>query len=333
MKIVHAPMEIGGQIGLFCKTLNEEGHQAVGFQFYRTFHGFTDHIVPTDQYELMSLFGELMDDFDLFHFHFTMSIVPGYGDLDLLAKAGKPMVMHHWGNDVRRSSIASLRNPYVVTGRSPKEEQIHERLSRVGAVIPVGIVQDYEVYDYVKPYYNEVHVLPLAVDLDRLRPAYPKEEEQCPLVVHAPTDPAFKGTAIVERIVGELQRECPLRYRRIERMRHAEAVALYREADIVIDQLLCGSYGLLSVEAMALGKPAVAFVRDDLLGTFPGGSPPICSANPDTLYDVLKTLLRSGSLRRQKGIEGRAYAEAHHDRRAVTRQLLRLYSRVAGMAR
>ncbi|MFC6227762.1 hypothetical protein ACFQI7_08045 [Paenibacillus allorhizosphaerae] len=220
MKIVHAPMEIGGQVGLICKTLNEAGHEAVGFQFYRTFHNFTDHIIPTDTYELMNMFGEMMDYFDLFHFHFTMSMVPGYGDLDMLARAGKPMVMHHWGNDVRRGSIASAYNPYVYTGNSPKEEQIHYQLSRVGSVIPVGIVQDYEVYDYVKPYYNEVHVIPLAVDVDRFQPAYPEEVEPCPLVIHAPTDPAFKGTAVVERIIEKLKRECPLRYRRIEKLKH-----------------------------------------------------------------------------------------------------------------
>ncbi|CAG7638289.1 glycosyltransferase [Paenibacillus allorhizosphaerae] len=98
----------------------------------------------------------------------------------------------------------------------------------------------------------------------------------------------------------------------------------------MIDQVLCGSYGLLSVEAMALGKPAVVFVRDDLLGTFAGGVPPVCNANPDTLYDVLRALLQSGSALRQKGMEGRAYVEAYHDRCAVVRQLLGLYSRVSG---
>lgn len=330
LKIVHAPMEIGGQVGLLCKALNGMGHQAVGFQFYRTFQSYTDHIIPTDKYELMKMFGEIMHYFDLFHFHYNMSIIPGYSDLDMLARSGKPMVMQHWGNDVRMGSIASAYNPYVYTGDSPKEEEIHNRLSQIGKLIPFGIVQDYEVHAYVKPYYKEVDVLPLAIDVSRFQPVYPKEEEACPLVIHAPTNPAFKGTVLVEQVIDKLKRECPLRYLRIEKQRHTDAIALYRQADIIIDQILCGSYGLLSVEAMALGKPTVVFVRDDLMGTFAQGIPPVCNANPDTLYDVLRVLLRSGSVRRQRGIEGRKYVEAYHDSGVVVKQLLALYSRVIG---
>lgn len=301
------------------------GHRATGFHTYRTFHNYADPVIATDPFELKNRFGDMMGYFDLFHFHFNKSILPGFGDLELLEREGKPTVMHHWGNDVRRGSIASRSNPYVFTGDSQKEEEIHKKLLRVGERVTTAIVQDYEVYASVQPYYRNVRILPLAIDVSRFNPAYPDATEKKPLVVHAPTNPAFKGTKIIEEAIDKLRRELPLRYTRIERKSHRDAIALYRQADIVIDQILCGSYGLLSVEAMALGKPVVVYVRDDLVSTFPGGGVPVCNANPDSLYDRLKALLQDGSLRHQLGKQGRDYVERHHDIRLVGRKLLDIY--------
>lgn len=327
MKIVHAPMEIGGQVGLFCKELGRFGHQAVGFNYFRTFQNYTENILLTDQYELMKNFGEALNYFDLFHFHFNMTMIPGMDDLKLISESAKPMVMHHWGNDVRMLSIASQHNPYVRIGNGPKENDVISKLARVGQFIPIGIVQDHEVYEYVKPYYKEVCILPLAINISLHPPYYPNEHEPCPLVIHAPTDPLFKGTEMVEETISKLKLEYPLRYVRVEKRKRDEALALYRQADLIVDQILCGSYGLFAVEAMALGKPVVAFIRDDLLDTFPPELP-LCNANPDSLYDVLKKLLVSAELRRRKGIEGRKYVEHYHDIRVIGPQLLSIYNRL-----
>ncbi|GIO43537.1 glycosyltransferase [Paenibacillus apis] len=327
MKIVHAPMEIGGQVGLFCKELGKFGHQAVGFNYFRAFQNYTENIMLTDQYELMKNFGEALNYFDLFHFHFNMTMIPGMDDLKLIQKAGKPIVMHHWGNDVRMLSMASLHNPYVRIVNAPKESDIKRRLSHVGEYVPIGIVQDHEVYEYVKPYYKEVCILPLAIDVVHSSPAYPDEHESCPLIIHAPTDPLFKGTERIEEAISKLKLEYPLRYIRVEKLAREEALALYRQADLIIDQILCGSYGLVAVEAMALGKPVVAFIREALIGTFPPELP-LCNASPDTLYDVLRTLITSGALRKRKGIEGRKFAEHYHDIRVVGCQLLSIYNRL-----
>lgn len=51
-------------------------------------------------------------------------------------------------------------------------------------------------------------------------------------------------------------------------MPHAEAQRWYLQADIIVDQVFCGTYGLLSVEAMAMGKPVVTYIRDDVKSFF-----------------------------------------------------------------
>ncbi len=49
----------------------------------------------------------------------------------------------------------------------------------------------------------------------------------------------------------------------VEGLHHDEAFERYREADIVVDQLNAGWYGLFAIECMALGKPVVTFLHDE----------------------------------------------------------------------
>ena len=142
--------------------------------------------------------------------------------------------------------------------------------------------------------------------------------------MHAPTNPDFKGTRPIEAALEALQGEYDFEYRRIEKMNHEEAIKLYRHADLIVDQILCGSYGLLSVESMALAKPVITYIRDDLLETFPPELP-IVSANPDTIKETIASLLEDASLRRELGLRGRAYVEKYHAKEVVTDQLERIY--------
>ncbi|WP_047151981.1 glycosyltransferase family 4 protein [Aneurinibacillus tyrosinisolvens] len=324
MKIIHGPIEIAGQMGILCGALKEMGHHAYGYNYFQTYLQYKENIINSDLFEIGKIAGDVINYFDIFHFHYASTFLPDYKDLELLARIGKPIIMHHWGNDVRKTSIALLNNSYVYTGDSPSEDEIDRKLTKIGKFASAAIVQDYEVLPYVAPYYKKVFVLPLALNLTRFIPAYPEPFNNVPLVIHAPTNPEFKGTAAVEKVIKELEKVATFQYKRIENMSHEEAVRLYNQADIIIDQILCGSYGLLSVEAMALGKPVIAFIRDDLVSGYEI-TPPICNANPDTLYTVLKDLLSSGEVRRQKGMAGRKFVESYHDSRLVAKQLVTIY--------
>ena len=53
----------------------------------------------------------------------------------------------------------------------------------------------------------------------------------------------------------------------VEGLRHDEAFERYKAADIVVDQLNAGWYGLFAIECMALGKPVVTFLHDEAVQT------------------------------------------------------------------
>ncbi|WP_028988221.1 glycosyltransferase [Thermicanus aegyptius] len=325
MRIFHGVIEIAGQMGILSGELKRRGHIAVGYNIFHSYLGYQNHLINTIYPEIGNQSRHLIHFFDLFHFHYSSTILPEYADLPRLKGLGKKMVMNHWGNDVRFHDQARRNNPYVYTGDSPSNETIHKQLASISRYIREAIVQDYEVYAYVAPYYEKVHVLPIALDMRGLAPHYPDPSNICPLILHAPTNPEFKGTKIIEAALDRLKQEgYSFAYRRIERMNHQAALAEYEKADIVIDQVLCGSYGLFSAEAMALGKPVVAYIREDLVSQFPADLP-VVNANPDTLYGKVKELLEQPALRLRLGMRGRAYADRVHRVENVVDRLLVIY--------
>lgn len=336
LRIFHGKVEIAGQMGILCGELKRRGYHAAAYNVFHSYLGYEEHLVNTSEEQVAEQYRQLVEEFDLFHFHYASSLLDDYADLPLIQEKGKKMIMHHWGNDVRFHDQARIHNRYVYTGDSPPNEEIDRNLSKITEYVREAIVQDREVAAYVEPYYDKVHIVPIAIDLAKFVPVdedklqrsaeevqSPKNKERL-LVLHAPTNPEFKGTKPIEDAVMSLQSKMDFDYRRIEKMNHEEAIQLYREADLIIDQIYCGSYGLLCVEAMALAKPVITYIREDLVGTFPAELP-VLNANPGNIEEKLAELLADAVLRKEIGARGRAYVEKYHAKEVVVDQLEEIY--------
>jgi glycosyltransferase involved in cell wall biosynthesis len=110
-------------------------------------------------------------------------------------------------------------------------------------------------------------------------------------------------------------------------MSHYEAKKIYKEADLIIDQLLLGSYGLFSIEAMAMGKPVLTWISDFMKDKYPDDLP-IISANPDSIKDKLKNILDNRDMLLEIGKKGRKYVEKYHDKEIVVKNLINLYKEI-----
>lgn len=313
-------------MGIFAGDLTKMGHHVRCYNTFHSYLGYEENLLNLEKEDLAKKVEDILTDYDIYHFHYAETLVDDFSDLAQLKKHRKKAVMHHWGNDVRFHEQARERNKYVYTGDSPENEVMDKKLTAISAIVKDAIVQDYEVYDYIKDYYERVHVLPIAVNLDHI-PYVEEAENKVPLLIHAPTNPLFKGTAHFEKAIEQLKERYEFNYVRIEQLNHEKALQMYQKADIILDQILCGSYGLFSVEAMAMGKPVVTYVRDDLLPTFPE-IPPIVNANPDTLYDKIELLIKYPEVRKAYGKQGRRYVEAYHSSAVVTKQLEEIYKQL-----
>jgi glycosyltransferase involved in cell wall biosynthesis len=336
MRILHCPTDIAGQLGAYAESIRRAGHTGEALAFAPNQFGFqTDTVLELTEIrsvwrrraKLVTNFLRVIGKYDIYHFHFGGTLLPHHVDLPLLRMLRKKMVMNWWGSDVRRLSIAFRENPFIaqaIKSDPNHEARVLKRIERIGRAISVAVVADAELRSYVEPFFERVVLVPQAIHVEDLIPAFPDPEERLPLVVHCPSSRALKGTPHVLEAARRLEQRCRFRFELLEGLPHDELIVRMASADIVIDQVLLGVHGILSVEAMALGKPVLCYIREDLKDEYPADLP-IVSANPNTLEAHLERLLSDGEERTRLGRRGREYAEKRHSLGAVGRKLVSLY--------
>jgi glycosyltransferase involved in cell wall biosynthesis len=243
----------------------------------------------------------LLPQTDIFHFYFGLTLVPKSLQFPILRATGKKSVFHFLGSDIR--------------GKTPAELAYGRRAD-------AQIVGSYDAIRWVP----EAYVVPPGLDLRPFLPRPPSDAPR-PLVVHAPSDRAKKGTEYVIEACARLPVELDL----VEGVPHEEARERYARADIVVDQLGAGWHGVFALEAMALGKPVVAYLKPDVVERSAeafGVRIPIVPATSETLVEALRPLVESPALRRELGAAGRAYVEQVHDIDRVADRLLDIYAQL-----
>lgn len=158
--------------------------------------------------------------------------------------------------------------------------------------------------------------LPIVVDLARWSTEAEILRSDRPVVLHAPTNPLVKGTALIEPIVQGMHDSGRVEYRRVVRVPSQQMPALYRDADVVLEQFALGMYSVTSVEAMAAGRIAIAHVHDqvrDHVRATTGLELPVVEATPATLRDVLEDIRDRPDHYREIARRGPEFVRAVHD--------------------
>jgi glycosyltransferase involved in cell wall biosynthesis len=113
----------------------------------------------------------------------------------------------------------------------------------------------------------------------------------------------------------------------IEKMKFSDAVDAYRKCDVLVDQLYAGWYGGVAVEAMALGKPVIAYIRDEDLKYIPKAMKedlPIITTTPNDIKQTLeRCLLMSRDEIYRLGVRSRRFVEKWHNNSEVAQRLRR----------
>jgi hypothetical protein len=240
-----------------------------------------------------SALARLLPQADVFHFYFGLTLVPRSLQFPILRALRKKSVMHYLGSDIR--------------GKSPHELAF-------GRKAGAEVVGSYDAIRWVP----QAEFVPPGIDVASIEPAPPTDGAR-PVILHAPSSRRRKGTEHVIAAVEGLDADLLL----VEGLDHREAFERYREADIVVDQLNAGWYGLFAIECMALGKPVVTFLHDEARDRTErelGVEVPIVGATKETLRARLEPLVADAA--------SRAYVEQVHDLERVADRLLALYSRI-----
>lgn len=308
LRVVHCPVNTAGVPWSHVQALRRRGVDARLVVFNRyPLHPEADWSLDRKggfarrQLAAWRALARLLPRTDVFHFYFGLTLVPQSLQYPLLRLFGKRSVMHYLGSDIRGKPPQAL-----ASGR------------KAGA----QIVGSYDALRWVP----EAEVLPPGIDVRSIEPSYPTDRAR-PIVLHAPSSRARKGTEHVIAACEGLDADLVL----VEGLRHDEAFERYREADLVVDQLHSGWYGLFAIECMALGKPVVGYLREESVRRTEEAYDirlPIVSTTKERLRATLEPLVASAAKRRRIGEASRAYVERVHDLERVADRLLDLYARL-----
>jgi hypothetical protein len=146
-------------------------------------------------------------------------------------------------------------------------------------------------------------------------------------ILHAPNHREIKGTSFFQDAVDKLRSEgLNIELILAQGIPNNKLRRLMMECDIIADQLIIGWYAMFAIEAMAMGKPVLCYLRQDLLdlyftaGLLEIGEIPLINCNPQTVIDVIRDLASwpKGKLA-QYGTRGRKYVAKHHSIESIGR--------------
>ena len=333
MRILHAPRNVANQAWEVAVGLRSIGHDVDVWQYGENPYGFPcDRHVPLDAGPrpiVDALFAAYRNDYDVLHFHFGRTLVPAryrlpqFHDLALWRALDKPLVFTFHGSDVRLRSVHAAEDEWSYfrhTEITPDEPRMLAMLQHVRAYADLMIVANVLNRRFVP----EATYVPKGIDVSAYEVALPEAHPRVPVVVHAPSHRGTKGTRFVLEGIETLRRRgVDVDLRLLEGLDHGRLIEEYARADVVVDHLLAGDAGVTSLEAMAMGKVAVARVSDEVLGEHP--DLPVVSATPDTFADRLLAVLEDRDAMRATGISGRRYVERTHASDVVAARLVHLY--------
>ncbi|QNE77417.1 glycosyltransferase [Streptomyces finlayi] len=236
------------------------------------------------------------------------------GDLAALRKARIKVALLSHGSDIRHPARHLERHEYSLFRDAPegvaKKLQDKAEVNRRTADecgLPLYVTTPDLLDDLPTAKWA-----PLVVDVASWATDEPVMVRKRPIVLHAPSKRWTKGTDRIMPVLTELHDKGVIDFRLAEGIPWAEMQALVKESDVVLDQFTTGSYGTFAVEAMAAGRPVIGYISDAVQATTHGALP-IVSATPDTLHEVLGSLIDDRDEAASIGRASVEFARTYHD--------------------
>lgn len=134
------------------------------------------------------------------------------------------------------------------------------------------------------------------------------------VILHAPSNSKFKGTAKVRDIIEKLQAEgLDIDYRELTGMPNELVLRHLAECDFVVDQMYSDvPMAGLAAEAAFFGKPTVvgSYLAESITRYLPAEDiAPTFFVHPDQAEEAIRRLIKDSDYRRELGLKARIHAE------------------------
>lgn len=249
---------------------------------------------------------------------------------------GRPMFIHYQGDDARQGDVSLARFRYSIAhqvggGYYCRLSDAFKRgmIRTMAQVCAQVYAVNPDLLYVLRPgarFIPYCHIL-----LDEWPPRFIDPAGTSPLRIgHAPSHRGVKGTDLIFAALDRLRSAgYAFELDIIEGVSQEEARKRYAKVDVVVDQLHAGWYGGLAVEAMALGKPVLVYIREDDLQFVPDqmrADLPFIQVTPDTIEDGLRRVLAMPRTElRDLAMRSRAYVERWHNPAMIAAEILQDY--------
>jgi glycosyltransferase involved in cell wall biosynthesis len=338
IKIFHGLVNYGTQAGLFSKELRTFGYESLSVVGQDEFKRSVDiqlnsnlTFIEKPFFLLYNFFRKIywFCKFDIFHFYYGTTLFR-QRDLPFYKLFGKKVVMEYLGWDVQLYKYSI--NKYEFTNARFYTSVQKALIGDENKLKRLRYEEKYIDRQFVcAPCYSEFvkdcEVLPLGIDIIKYKYTKKQTPSDQIVIMHAPTSRDNKGTSYIIQGIEKLVEEgYDIKFSLVENLSHEELKVQYINCDIFVDQILAGWYGTAAIEAMALGRPTVCFIRESYFEYINYGDKiPIINANPSNFYPVLKDLIDNKHLLPDIGLRSRQFVEEIHDVKKVTEILISKY--------
>ena len=333
MKILHGMSEVAGQGIYTVKGLRENGYETNMVVWRKNIGGYDVDIdlkignqkfkYPVYAAKMACFAIKALMKYDVYHFHYGYSLIPYHFDLPIIKLLKKDYYTEFHGSEIR-FLFNSIEYEYIKGHWDISEikKKAQKRLKKLLKDTKGIILHDVELIKHLPDGIDvPIYIVPLRVDIRRFEPSYSQETEK-PIIVHAPSNRSTKGT---DQILIELEKiNSEFELILVEGKTQEEAFEIYKKSDIIIDQISGGTYGVFAIEGMALSKPVITYIDDEMRDSFPS-SLPIVSCQFSDLAQKIDELIKDSELRYNLGVAGRKYVERYHDNVKVTKFLGEIY--------
>jgi len=282
--------------------------------------------------------------FDVFHYFYDRGLMLSDGryginpeELQLLFDSGKRLYTYAYGADVRSQEITLRLGEPNICQECPqpgrycicKTEDLNSALERLEGRVTAQIAMG-DMVAYV-PGCRNMHYWPLHLKKFKAEPPVYRPGDTL-RVAHAPNHGHFKGTRFLMEAIEKLRREgLPIELVSVQGVPNEKVLELFGTSHLVADQFIAGFHGYTALEAMALARPVLCFLRNDDMMIDPATCP-IINVKPELVYDLLKQCLEGGVDLEGLGRRGRQYIDRYYSVEAVSARLGRLYIETAGFS-
>src|SRR5665213_374995 len=351
MRVLHAPLNIGNQAWVLSRHERKLGIDSDLMVSTTSFGYSADSIVgslgsDTDAAQRETLIAGLRTplDYDVLHYYFGRSLVywgdygPGnplsFLDLEIAWRMGRPIIFTLQGCDVRIAGESTERNRFTPCRQGAcssfaacLSSYDNQRRELIAKILPKA-ARRFFLNPELGHFLNEAEFLPYSsVEIDDFT-VTPPVLDRPPKILHAPSNGPIKGTAAILDALEKLKGDYAFEVVLVQGMSHQEALLAYQDADLVIDQVLAGWYGGFAVEAMAMGKPVLCYLREEDF-TFVSremiADCPIGNIRPDRLVEDIAAVLDRRAEWTDWSARSRAYVDKWHNPSIIAGAMIDIY--------